>query len=108
MARSIAARADLVRHALASEQFSRAFQLGLSAGDEALRLFAVRSAIVHFERALALLSSLSADHWQDALSVGDQLHLFLRLGDAYQLVATGRTRKRITNPHLRLRVVRIY
>jgi uncharacterized protein YbjT (DUF2867 family) len=48
--------ATLARHALAAELREMAFRYSLAAGDHALRLFAVRNAIAHYERARELLS----------------------------------------------------
>lgn len=46
--------AERARHALAAGENERAAVLYVAAGDEAMRVFAVRNAMVHYEHALAL------------------------------------------------------
>ncbi len=82
----VGARAELARHALASGQFSRAFELSLTLGDDALRVFAARNAIIFFEQALRLLDATSGESWQAAVAVERRFHLYVQLGSAYELV----------------------
>jgi tetratricopeptide (TPR) repeat protein len=62
--------AELVRHALAANFPDQVFDLSLAAGDDALRVFAVRDAILHYERALAIKATPQ---------------LYSQLGRAYEL-----------------------
>lgn len=87
-----AAPSLLASHALAAGQNERAVRYSITAGDAALRLFAVRSAIVHYQQARALLG-----HKMDGPVDGDTVvvnieadheeHLDLQLGYAYQLAS---------------------
>ncbi|MBI1878429.1 MAG: hypothetical protein HYR94_09415, partial [Chloroflexi bacterium] len=54
MLEAVAPPAELVRHALAAGLSERAFDLSVLAGDEAMRLFAVRDAIGYYEQARTL------------------------------------------------------
>jgi hypothetical protein len=68
------------RHALAAHLPVRAFHLSMAAGDEALRLFAVRDALGHYEQARRLLT----DEMRQPLGAAPLQHLFLQLGRAYE------------------------
>jgi len=54
--------AELAQHALAAGQPEAAFRHSLAAGDEAMRLYAVRDALQYYERALRAAESLPAAH----------------------------------------------
>lgn len=73
--------AELARHAFAAGMRSRAIQHSMSAGDDALHLFAAQDARVHYERALAWLELLdsAAERAQYAQ------HLYAELGRASEL-----------------------
>ncbi|MFN8539840.1 MAG: AAA family ATPase [Thermomicrobiales bacterium] len=86
--RALAALADagappavLARHALAGELPADAARHSLAAGDDALRLFAVRTAIAHYEQARLLLGDTSIGATTD-----QREHLYLQLGRAYEFV----------------------
>lgn len=78
--------AELADHALHSGLKVAAFRYSLAAGDEALRLFAVRDAISHYEtaRMLALGLQPSIPAWSEAKGA-NLSHLYLQLGRAYEL-----------------------
>src|SRR5207244_296485 len=65
--------AEQARHAYAAGLIGRAVALSVAAGDDALRIFAVRDAIEHYERALA----------GEVLATPQ--HLYSQLGRAYEL-----------------------
>jgi hypothetical protein len=74
----------LAYHALASGKAAPAFRYSVLAGDSALRQFAVRSALIHYEQALALLTAPGAD---PALAApADRAQLYSHLGRAYELI----------------------
>jgi predicted ATPase len=79
-----ASPARLVRHALAAGLGAPAFRYSLAAGDEALRLFAVRAAIAHLEQARRLLTGEDGQGWQ--IPAADRDHLYLQLGRAYEFI----------------------
>ncbi len=72
--------AELAHHALCAQEWQFAFQHSVSAGDEAMRLFAVAGAAQHYENARALLNENNADVDNAACQ-----HLYMRLGKAYEL-----------------------
>jgi DNA-binding SARP family transcriptional activator/tetratricopeptide (TPR) repeat protein len=72
--------AELARHALSAKEWGFAFQHSLNAGDEAMRLYAVASAIHHYETARTLLNENKADAESEACQ-----HLYTQLGKAYEL-----------------------
>jgi DNA-binding SARP family transcriptional activator len=98
--------AALARHALAAELPEPAFRYSLAAGDHALRLFAVRNAIAHYERARELVSLVRHPEGTRSSVAGDNLarttdnaqgvpepttdaqidHLYLQLGQAYEFI----------------------
>jgi DNA-binding SARP family transcriptional activator len=72
--------AELAHHALSAKEWQFAFQHSVSAGDEAMRLFAVAGAAQHYENARALLNEDKADVDHAACQ-----HLYMRLGKSYEL-----------------------
>ena len=86
-----ASSAELAHHARASGQASAALRWSIAAGDEAMRLFAVRDAIAHYEQAQRLARQSAGDASylaQATVAPGPPLdlsHLFLQLGWAYEL-----------------------
>jgi DNA-binding SARP family transcriptional activator len=87
--------AVLARHALAADLPDPAFRYSLAAGDQALRLFAVRNAIAHYEQARTLLETgdwrltaseaVQASSLQPPAAHVDQL--YLQLGRAHEFVS---------------------
>jgi DNA-binding SARP family transcriptional activator len=73
-----AAPAILAHHALRAGLTAAAFAYSLAASDEAMRLFAVREAVTHYELARTLNSNYS-------LPAADLPHLYTQLGRAYEL-----------------------
>lgn len=80
--------AELAHHALEAGLVVPAFRYGLTAGDEALRLFAVRDAIAFYEQAHRVLADLIKQGDLTALSRTEGQHLWLQLGRAYELENT--------------------
>jgi tetratricopeptide (TPR) repeat protein len=74
--------AILARHALAGELPGEAARHSLVAGDAALRLFAVRAAIAHYEQADTLLGGATGGGVTDE----QREHLSLQLGRSYEFV----------------------
>ncbi|HEY3231333.1 MAG TPA: hypothetical protein VGJ87_19045, partial [Roseiflexaceae bacterium] len=72
--------AELARHALAAGLPERAFHLSLAAGEEAMRVFALRNAIGHYEQAHTLITHLE-------LPVADRCALYLARGRACELAS---------------------
>jgi tetratricopeptide (TPR) repeat protein len=68
---------ELARHALAAGLPDQAFHLLIQAGDEAMRVFAARTAILHYEQARDLIGALGESPVQ----------LHLQLGRAYELIS---------------------
>jgi DNA-binding SARP family transcriptional activator len=86
-----AAPAELARHAIATHLPAPAYRYSVEAGDSALRLFAVRDAVLHYTTALAYLPSDPAHCFSIAtlgLETGLQSfeHLFIQLGRSYELL----------------------
>jgi len=77
--------ARLAEHAVRAGLAEQAFYLSLTAGDEALRLFAVRDALGHFERARRLAAE-SLSQRSQVLPLDALTHLYEQLGRAYELV----------------------
>jgi DNA-binding SARP family transcriptional activator/predicted ATPase len=77
-----ASAAELAHHALNAGLLTEAFHNSLTAGNEAMRLFAARVAIVHFETAWQLAEQMG---WPDAISGADRQGLYASLGRAYEL-----------------------
>ncbi|MBI1878425.1 MAG: AAA family ATPase [Chloroflexi bacterium] len=90
---------ELAHHALAAQLIEPAFRYSVSAGDEAMRLFAVRDAVVHYEQARQVASGewrVTGTELQRGNLIldtrhptpGAQLHhLYLQLGRAYELTS---------------------
>jgi DNA-binding SARP family transcriptional activator len=74
--------AALAHHALAAGLPLPAFSYQLLAGDEALRLFALRQATTHYRQAQSLFQEAAV---AAQLSQAQQSHLHLQLGRAYEL-----------------------
>ena len=77
--------ARLAEHAVRAGMAERAFHLSLTAGDEAMRLFAVRDALGHYEQARRLAEELLERKAYD-LPPQMLMHLYEQLGQAYELV----------------------
>lgn len=95
--------ATLAHHALAAGLVEPAFRWSVAAGDEAMRLSAVRDAIAHYEQARHLIAAqayteapqalqpvptlpvLPAQHTPLIASASAIQHLYLQLGRAYEL-----------------------
>jgi predicted ATPase len=76
-----AARAsELAYHARASGEAEAAYRSSVQAGDEALAVFAIEEAIVHYEQARSLLHE---QQMQTVLSTPEVNHLYAYLGRAY-------------------------
>jgi DNA-binding SARP family transcriptional activator/predicted ATPase len=73
---SNAPAAELAHHALAAQLTEPAYHHSLSAGDNALRLFAIQDAIVHYQRAKSVAPPSS---------LASRLSLYTNLGRAYEL-----------------------
>ncbi|MDB5076217.1 MAG: hypothetical protein JWO42_2396, partial [Chloroflexi bacterium] len=76
--------AELAHHALAAGLFEPAFRSSVTAGDDALEVFAVRDAIGHYERAQRMLTGLEPR--PSPVTSEQCVHLHLRLGRAYEWV----------------------
>jgi tetratricopeptide (TPR) repeat protein len=78
--------AELARHALAAGLVDQVFRYSLAAGDAAVEIFALRDAIMHYERARDLLVS-GQQQWDGALKPSDASVelLYNHLGLAYEL-----------------------
>jgi predicted ATPase/DNA-binding SARP family transcriptional activator len=74
--------AELAHHALNAGLSVEAFRYSLAAGNEAMRLFAARVAVVHYETAWRLADQLA---WPDVISGADRQGLYTSLGRAYEL-----------------------
>lgn len=81
--------AELARHALAAGDGERAFRFSVAAGDAAMRVFAVRDAIDHYERARQLLAAEGHDqgHARHSVNDAERLHLYGQAGRAFELSA---------------------
>jgi len=75
--------AVLAHHALVAGLAQATFDHSLAAGQEALRLSAVREAIVHFELAHQLVREASLPKMPAKAELRD---LYMQLGRAYELV----------------------
>ena len=87
---SSASPAELAHHALAAGLADAAARLSIAAGDEAMRLFAVRDAIAHYEQARRLVKRSAGDGPEEApgsvvVAPSDLSQLYLQLGWAYEL-----------------------
>ncbi len=74
----------LVYHALEGGIYEQAFHLYITAGDEALRLFALRDAIVYYESARQLLMGKQPAALSDVVLSAIE-HLSIQLGRVYEL-----------------------
>jgi DNA-binding SARP family transcriptional activator len=80
--------AVLAYHALAAGLVEPAFRWNLAAGDEAMRLVAVRDAIAFYEQARRLLTgSVPSPGLEATLPAPEIEHLYTHLGRAYELNA---------------------
>ncbi|HEY6407325.1 MAG TPA: AAA family ATPase [Ktedonobacteraceae bacterium] len=85
-----AAPAELAHHALAAGLPEAVLRWSIAAGDEAMRLFAVRDAVVHYEQARRLVKR-SDEGGQEAaqgsvvIAPSDLSQLYRQLGWAYEL-----------------------
>jgi DNA-binding SARP family transcriptional activator/tetratricopeptide (TPR) repeat protein len=79
--------AHLARHALAGALADQAFGYSVAAGDRAMEVFAVRDAIVHYDRARDLLSEEAQTGVGQPIepSILELEHLYTQLGRAYEL-----------------------
>jgi predicted ATPase/DNA-binding SARP family transcriptional activator len=87
---ALASPAELAHHALAAGLPDAAARLSIAAGDAAMRVFAARDAIAHYEQARQLVRR-SHEHPQPSgkenavVSRADLSQLYLQLGWAYEL-----------------------
>jgi predicted ATPase/DNA-binding SARP family transcriptional activator len=84
--------AELAHHAFAAGLPEAALRWSIAAGDEAMRLFAARDAIAHYEQARRLVKRSDEDTPQRvkrnvAVSLADLSQLYLQLGWAYELAS---------------------
>src|SRR5262249_4547449 len=82
--------AELAHHALAAGLPEAALHWSIAAGDEAMRLFAVRDALVYYEQAQQLTrqaadAPLHIASASTAIAPFDLFHLSLQLGWTYEL-----------------------
>ena len=80
-----ASPAELARHALAAGLWDEAFDYSVAAGDAAAEVFAVRDAIVHYERAREVLDVKRRLEEGTGPSIQDVEHLHAQLGRAYEM-----------------------
>jgi predicted ATPase len=78
-----ASSAVLAHHAICAGLHQAIFQHSLIAAQEALRISAVREAIIHFEHALQLVREKSLPEIPDKAELKD---MYTKLGQAYELV----------------------
>ncbi|GAC1347012.1 MAG: AAA family ATPase [Ktedonobacteraceae bacterium] len=85
--RETAPAAELAHHALAARLMEPAFHFSLTAGDGAMRLFAVRDAIGYYEQARQVLADQqSMPSRLTGIPITTLQQLYLQLGRAYELV----------------------
>ncbi len=77
--------AELARHALAAGLIDQAFRYSVAAGDAAAEVFAMRDAIVHYERARDVLVTRQRPGKTAKPSVPDVERLYTQLGRAYEM-----------------------
>jgi len=78
--------AILAYHAQAAGLMDTAFRYNLIAGDDALRLFAIREAITIYEQAQQFMHEYSSEEdWQTKILLSERRHLYIQLGRAYEL-----------------------
>ena len=80
-----ASPAELARHALAGGLVDQAFRYSVAAGDAAAEVFAVREAIVHYERARDVLVTGQRPGGAVKPLILDVEHLYIQLGLAYEM-----------------------
>ncbi len=68
-------------HALAAKEWQAAFEHSMAAGDEAMRLFEISTALNHYGAALALLRDK-----EGLASPESSRHLYLQVGKSYELL----------------------
>ncbi|MCX6082093.1 MAG: AAA family ATPase, partial [Chloroflexi bacterium] len=73
--------AELAHHAISAKEWGFAFQHSLTAGDDALGLFAVTGALQHYETALGLINEKQA-----VVDDVTRLRLFMGLGRANEFI----------------------
>jgi DNA-binding SARP family transcriptional activator/tetratricopeptide (TPR) repeat protein len=71
--------AELARHALSAKEWGLAFQHSLRAGEEAMHLYEVTTAVGHYETARSLLNQSKAE-----VDTVNCQHLYIQLGKAYE------------------------
>ena len=79
---AVVPHAELAYHALHAGILAEAIQHSIAAGNEAMRVFAVRVAIRHFETVVQLTQESG---WPEAVSGADRQDLYVGLGRAYEL-----------------------
>src|SRR5579884_358404 len=80
--------AELAHHAFAARLPEQTFTLSVAAGDDAMRLFAVRDAIAHYERARQVAAQWQSQPRLPSGIVADSLrHLYSQLGRAYEFLS---------------------
>ena len=79
--------AQLARHALAAGLAEPAFRYSVAAGDQAVEVFAAQDAIEHYQRARDLLAEAEQTGARQPTerSIQDLVHLYTRLGRAYEM-----------------------
>ena len=77
--------AELARHALAAGLAEPSFAYSVRAGDDAVEVFAVRGAIVHYERAREVLAAGQGPGEPVQPSIPHVEHLYAQLGRAYEM-----------------------
>jgi predicted ATPase/DNA-binding SARP family transcriptional activator len=75
--------AELAHHALNAGLLAETIQYSIVAGNEAMRLLAVRVAIAHYETAWQLAEQKG---WPEVVSGADRQDLYTSMGRAYELV----------------------
>jgi DNA-binding SARP family transcriptional activator/tetratricopeptide (TPR) repeat protein len=75
--------AELAHQAFNGGLWAEAMRYSIVAGNDAMRLFAVRVAITHYEAAWQLAEQIG---WPEAISGADRQDLYASLGRAYELV----------------------
>jgi predicted ATPase len=78
-----ASAAVLAHHAVCAGLPQAIFHHSLTAGREALRIYALREAIIHFEHAIQLVRETSLSELPEKAELKD---LYTKLGQAYELV----------------------
>lgn len=76
--------AQLAHHAYGAGDYGASFRDSLQAGEDAMQVFAVREALMHFERARRVL--VENPRIGERVEAGQRRQLYVRLGRAYELV----------------------